>query len=702
MRKITIPVSAVLALSAIQMAQAATITVDFSKATTDDQAAIAAGKDVVLNGFTFGGGGKCTLNFKNGKGASYTIGGRSMGNQRAIWFTPAKNGTLKYNVTNSKRAEHFSVVAKANFDYAKIEDNMASVIAKNTLASGANATFSVDLVAGQTYYILASEAQIFYNLSFAEATPSRDVDLTIKKDNTSASTEITLKAAGTYTFSAPDGVTLSVSESKAKAISEETFVATKNDTKVTITATVAEKAKADTKYAITYAISDASLNEVKSVYTQKIAVMINKANVYTNDARLQECAVKASSLMAKANNMSLEQYEEYKTTGKVAGLETEIANLTAQIDNAKASYDGYAYAQKKYGNKYDNGWVLDESNTTSLLAKKAELDAAYKSAQENIKEEAALAALKAVYDNAVAALTDFKSTIDAEYEAGKQTDLNAYKAYIDGLVGKVKEGETAGTGVMGTLDDAKNAIVNGDGNAISYANVNTSVNNAKARYDEEANKLYILLANNATEKDGDTYRDMYVESLSKLNDYLRVINEVKAANEAKYKAEECTKETQAAFEEQLAVIGNIGTVYAEYAEKATTLRANYKAACNDVKDNLTGYLAEQVKNVIGKKDGKDYKREEVSAFYAEQVAAIEKSIAAIQTNVDDVNKKHTIGDGTAAPYYADYAKDKAAVLKVIDELAPKVEKSVREFDNWEASKTTVADLQADFNLKKDL
>lgn len=707
MRKITIPVSAVLALSAIQMAQAATFTVDFSKVTEEQRAQLRT-TGAIVDGFTFmgrptsDGDDTSALNWNaSSKTGSFTLSGRSLSGKRYISISPKKDGTLTYQVTARKDGVHTAVTTES-IDYNNIANRQEIVIQETPeLAKNAAGTYSVNLVAGKTYYILVNNQVQFYHLSYSEATPSRDVDLTIKKDNTSASTEITLKAAGTYTFSAPDGVTLSVSESKAKAISEETFVATKNDTKVTITATVAEKAKADTKYAITYTISDASLNEVKSVYTQKIAVMINKANVYTNDARLQECAVKASSLMAKANNMSLEQYEEYKTTGKVAGLETEIANLTAQIDNAKASYDGYAYAQEKYGNKYDNGWVLDESNTTSLLAKKAELDEAYKSAQKNVKEEAALTALKAVYDNAVAALTDFKSTIDAEYEAGKQTDLNAYKTYIDGLVGKVKEGETAGTGVMGTLDDAKNAIVNGDGNAISYANVNTRVNNAKARYDEEANKLYILLANNAIEKDGDTYRDMYVESLSKLNDYLRVINEVKAANEAKYKAEECTKETQAAFDEQLAVICNIGTVYAEYEEKATTLRANYKEACNYVKNNLTGYLAEQVKNVIGKKNGKDYKREEVSAFYAEQVAAIEKSIAAIQTNVDDVNKKHTIGDGAAAPYYADYEKDKAAVLKVIDELAPKVEKSVREFDNWESSKTTVADLQADFNLKKD-
>ena len=79
MRKITISVSALMALSAIQVAQAETIKVDFTKATAEEQEAISQGtSDVTLNGFTFACGNKCTLNFKNGVGASYTLGGRSM------------------------------------------------------------------------------------------------------------------------------------------------------------------------------------------------------------------------------------------------------------------------------------------------------------------------------------------------------------------------------------------------------------------------------------------------------------------------------------------------------------------------------------------------------------------------------------------------------------------------------------------------
>lgn len=688
MRKITIPVSALVALSAIQVAQAATISVDFGKAPADGNATIQSG-NVVLDGFTFvGNNNKVTLT----KSGFYT-GGSSNNAARHIYFTPSKNGTLIITgiASADNNNERYILVATA-----PVSDANASTVVNKVAISSKSKTSKLTvsgLVAGTTYYICLAGNGTIKTISYEEASPSKDVNLQVKKDATSAKTEITLNK-GTYAISANGGdyKSLEVKEGDAVMSDNNAVVVTKNGTKLTVTLTLAAKADADKNFSINCAISDGSLSEVKSVYTQKIAVMINKANVYTNDTRLQGCAQRASSLMATANGMGLAQYDEYVTTGKIASLEADIAQLSGDIDNAKAAYDGYVYAQTKYGNKYENGaWVLDETNKTSLLAKKKELDDAYKSAQANVKEEAALAELKAAYDNAVASLTDYKNNIDTEYKDGKQTDLDAYKALID----------KKASDVLGSLDGAKNGIVNGDGNAISYANVNTFVNDAKAKYDTEANKLYNLLANNADEKDGDIYRDMYVESLGKLNEYLRVINDVKAANQAEYEAGKCTKETQAEFEAKLKIVETIDTVYTYYETKATTLRANYKAACSNINSALTGYLKEQIKDVIGKKNDKDYARKEISEFYAANITEIENDIKAIQGKVDDANKAHTIGDGTDVKYYAAYATDTAAVLNKIDELSPKVVKSVREFDGWESSKTVVADLQADFDLYKN-
>lgn len=706
MRKITIPVSAVLALSAIPMAQAVTKTWDFSGVSS----AIAGPGTHEFNGLSVVlSGDKDNISASQGM----RFNGTSTKDGRYGKFVAENDGTIKvtFKSNNATAADRIvaagtSVVTGTNLDELK---KNAAVLGAAYSNGSTNVTFTANVKAGQTIYIYNANggcavSRIDYEYSLSSASVSKPVDLTVKNGETEANTDITIAAKGVYSFSAPEGVDLTVKEGDNVISDRGNVVVAKNGTKLNVAIKVAKVSK-DTKYTVNYTISPTSLNEVKSVYTQKIAVMINKANVYTNDTRLQECAVQASSLMAEANEMGITQYDEYRTTGKIATLDKKIADLSTKIDNAKAAYDGYVYAQGKYGNKYENGWVEDADNTTSLLAKQKELVGAYTNAIKNVKEEAALAALETVYNNAVKALEDFKATIDAEYAEGKQTDYAAYTSSIDTRVGSVKTDKVEASGVMGTLDEARKAIVNGNGNAISYANVNTAVNNAMARYNTVANDLYVLLVSNP--KDADTYRDMYVAALGDLNTYLRVINEVKAENEEKYKAGECTEKTQKDFLAKLPKVDKeggadkFGEVYTKYNKLATDLRTNYKNACSDITNNLTGYLTSQVKEVIGKKDGEDYTRKEVSEFYASQISAIETSITSIQNKVDDVNKKHTIGDGAdATPYYANFATDTAAVRKTIKDLNLKVAASVSEFDYWESSKSVVAGLQEAFDGQK--
>lgn len=709
MRKITISVSALMALSAIQVAQAETIKVDFTKATAEQQEAISQGtSDVTLNGFTFACGNRCTLNFKNGVGASYTIGGRSMVGKRYVKFTPEKNGTLTYNVTNGKTYDVYSVIATASIDCAKDRidagEDASSIVAKNTLASRENKTFSVDLVAGQTYYILASESSIIYSISYEEAAPAvsnayEEKTLTIKNGKESASTEITLQA-GTYKFEGPEDMTLSVKQGDVEIADIDGNVEiAANNTKVSVTI-AGSKVSKDTDVKFKYTLMESSLASVRKVYTQKVAVMINKANVYTNDARLQANAVEASQLMSEVNGMGLEQYNEYMTSGKIAVYESKISSLSAKIDNNKAAYDGYAYAQNKLGNTYsaeEAKWVRDASLTGSLLAKKDELDAAYNKAKESNKDDAeALASLKEVYDNAIKELDGFISTIDSEYAAGNQTNLDTYKALINTRVGSVKTDKVEASGVMGALDEAKNAIENGDDNAMSHANVNTALVNAKTVYDNQANMLYKLLADNTDRNDGDTYRDMYLEALGKLNEYLRTINEVKADNETLFGNKQCTKETQAALVAKLGgIIGDaptIGNVYSEYYNKATTLRGNYDAALKDITDNATNYLKTNIKDVIGN-------RTEVNTYYDAQIKAIDNKIAALKQNVDDANAGHTI-KGTS-PFCVNYDTDLADIRKDVNDIKENVKTSADEWDAWTASKAVVNGLQTNYNNQKN-
>lgn len=708
MRKITISVSALMALSAIQVAQAETIKVDFTKATAEQQEAISQGtSDVTLNGFTFACGNKCTLNFKNGVGASYTLGGRSMVGKRYVKFTPEKNGTLTYNVSNGKTYDVYSVVATASIDCDKTRidagEDASSIVAKNTLASRENKTFSVDIVAGQTYYILASESSIIYSISYEEAAPAvsnayEEKTLTIKNGKESASTEITLQA-GTYKFEGPEDKTLTVKLGDVMMADNGNVLIAANNTKVSVTI-AGSKVSKDTDVKFKYTLMESSLASVRNVYTQKVAVMINKANVYTNDARLQANAVEASQLMSEVNGMGLEQYNEYMTSGKIAAYESKISSLSAKIDNNKAAYDGYAYAQNKLGNTYsaeEAKWVRDETLKGSLLAKRDELVAAYKKAEASNEGDAeALASLKEVYDNAIKELDGFISTIDSEYAAGNQTNLDTYKALIDTRVGSVKTDKVEASGVMGALDEAKNAIVNGDDNAMSHANVNTALVNAKTVYDNQANMLYKLLADNTDRNDGDTYRDMYLEALGKLNEYLRTINEVKADNETLFGNKQCTKETQAALVAKLGgIIGDaptIGNVYSEYYNKATTLRGNYDAALNDITDNATNYLKTNIKDVIGN-------RTEVNTYYDAQIKAIDNKIAALKQNVEGANADHTI-KGTS-PFCVNYDTDLAAIRKDVDDIKANVKTSADEWDAWTDSKAVVNGLQTNYNNQKN-
>ena len=161
MRKITIPVSAVLALSAIPMAQAATFTVDWSKV-TDEQRTQLRTDGALVDGFLFmgrplsdGTDTGTSLNWDaTKKTGSFSVSGRSMRGKRYISITPAKNGTLTYQVT-ARKGSFRAAVATANFDYNAIEDNRETVIQETPeLAEGAGGTYSVELAAGTTYYIL--------------------------------------------------------------------------------------------------------------------------------------------------------------------------------------------------------------------------------------------------------------------------------------------------------------------------------------------------------------------------------------------------------------------------------------------------------------------------------------------------------------------------------------------------------------------
>lgn len=670
MRKITITASALMAIAGLQITSAATINVDFSKATGD----VTGATPIVLDGFSFVGNYKDSKLDKNG----FYTGGGSSSTKKHIYFTPSKNGTLTVKGKSTADDDRYIFVATTPGGDASASDVMAKVsIPKKGVAK----TVSVDLIAGTTYYVCLQGNGMITSLSFVESElPSADAsqELTIKKGTNIVDVELTLNV-GTYEFKA-DGYTILVDGKEGT-----TATVSENGKKVKVTIKASANVEKDTKVAFSYSISGKDLQAVKTVYANKIAVVINKANVYTDDARLQEDATKASALMAKANNIGMTEYNEYVTTGKIAALDKEISELSADITAHKAVYDGHKYAQEAYGNKYVNGEWKATDPATGLLADLADLTETYNADKNAAVKEAA----KEIYDNAVKQVSEFLTTIQSEYAAGTNIDVDTYKATIDSRVENVKS----------TIASAKSAIENGGSNALSHSNIVGQIEKARGKYNTVANNLYNALV---APKDGETYNDMYVAALKDLNAYMRTIKEVETLNEQYYKDKKCTKETVAELNAKLASIlgdaATIGNVYTEYNDKATTLRANYAAANADIKNNLTGYLKSQIKNFIGS-------RKEVNTQFDAKIKEIESSIAGVQAQVDEVNKAHTIA---AAEFYAGYGAKKTEIRKAIDNLkgsadaaGSNVAKAVAEYDAWQAALKTVDNLQTTYtNTKK--
>ena len=419
-------------------------------------------------------------------------------------------------------------------------------------------------------------------------------------------------------------------------------------------------------------IGDVDVDGVRAELTQKLAVVINKANKYTDDPTLQGYALDASQLQARINKLTTDNMDAYGIvgdykSGKKGNIGEEIENLSARIEAANANYEAYVAAQDKF----------------------AELDAAGEDLTKtyNKQPEETKKATEKTYHDALDAIQAFKDAVEKAYNDSIAADL-----YSQDKLKKAVED------IKGYVARAKNVIVNGGTNDISYVNVYAQVTASTNKYNAILASLNKKLAG---AEDGDIYADIYVKALAEMNTQKRIVDGVKADNEKLYGDEGCNEETQANF---VGIINGanaeMDAIYAKYIDKATVLRANYAAACKDVK-GITAKLTSDVKDVytvIGS-DSKPTEIAIVKDFYAQEVKAIEESIAELQGKVDAVNKAHTIAD--KAPYCKNYNEDKAAIVKSISELHVKVVKSMVEYNANEASKAAIAALQTAFNNNKN-
>ena len=490
--------------------------------------------------------------------------------------------------------------------------------------------------------------------SNARADVQKTVDVSIAKEKTTGSVKTDLLQPGAYTFSGKDA-TFSVKNDKTLVTEGVTL---EKAAQLTIEWSIASPAVNDTVYTVT--ITTTSDKAAKDAYTAKIAIMSNKAGKY-DDATLQALALETSTLQGTVNKITWDQFQEYAELGSVAAFEDAIDDIGGRIDNAVANYEVY----------FNTALGLH----TDLEAVLADLTTTYNGAEDATKN-----ASKKSYDDLKAGVAAFKNDAKTAYdnaEVTKASKATEEKALSD-KAALLSE----------SMTKLENAIISGSTNELSYANVIASIGIARDDYNTYANDLFVLLQLNEAD-DADIYNDLYVKALTEMSPSLLLINAVEEENQQKYDAEEANEATQLDFTGRLAeAIAPLADIYDSYETLVNTLRANYVAACNDIK-GIQAYVKENIEDVYGK-------RSSIKDFYKDNLAGINSLIAALQEDVDDANKAHEIENGIDDPYCEGYDDAKTAIIDAVDALNLKVVATVSEYDYNEETKTAINNLQNSF------
>lgn len=416
-------------------------------------------------------------------------------------------------------------------------------------------------------------------------------------------------------------------------------------------------------------VSDINTDAIHKELTEKLAVVINQAGEYESDPTLQQLALDAAKIQTEINEIGVPtakgiEYVANYLDGVKGNLGEQIDEISKKIETANKNFKAYENAMTIHAG-------LVEYRQTHLIV-------VYEAAPE-----AAKTAAKKTYDEAYNLVENFKT--DAE------------QAYKDGTAGSV-DYTAKKTEIEKSIDNAKTAITEGTTNEISYANVDAAITEAKNVYNDQAAKLNTLLAGAS---DGKTYTDTYTEALAKINSFSRQIKTIEEENNALHTANACNTETQDKYLPELEKIKTkLPTVYAYYLElvgdtknPATgSLRANYAAACADVKALTTSL------NGITYGD-ESIGDESIKSHYATTKSEIEAKITALQANVDAANVAHTIQ--SAAPFCENYKEDWAAIDKVITDLKEKVAKSVSEFTADKKSQDAITKVQGKLDDAKE-
>ena len=413
--------------------------------------------------------------------------------------------------------------------------------------------------------------------SYAAAVTPKNagVEVTVEKGKTEASVEITLKK-GIYALASDKG-TLAAKLGDANVADLANIVVGDAGATLKVTVTFAVAVADDKGQTVKLNLTPNAADwkayvEVKQ-NTLSVAFAASQAlpqnpgfEVTKREALLNE----GIELQKKINALGIEDYNKYlEEGGKLADLDSKLADYEKKANDAtanKAQYDKAIVA-------WEDIIVKNLNDAYDASEKTPSIEAAYKAMQK--------------------AVADYRTSIDEAYEAG-----TAATTFTDE---KIKEGVKA---LQDDIDALTKDLASGNENLLAYKAVNTEIASRINAYNLAVDEIYRTMV--AIE--ADTYQDYYTKALAELNKKLKIINDVKAANQAAYDAGTHTTKQQddmvaklpaankdafidTEIKAQIAEVESLHDAYVDFVEAIDDYKANkdaYNDAVNDERKDSKG------------------------------------------------------------------------------------------------------------------
>lgn len=376
-------------------------------------------------------------------------------------------------------------------------------------------------------------------------------------------------------------------------------------------------------------VSEKTIDPIKKELSQKLAIVITKANGVETDDNIQAALTKASAIQVKINAFNFNDYEDYVAKGNKSALFAEIEAVEEELVAAVENKRQYDYAMKQYATLADEKAALDTAHT------------ACQNSKEFTDDYKALA--KGLYEETVKAYDALKADIEASYKAG-----TAASEFSNENTDKKVFGTDKDNGLEDVLVLAAQSITSGSTNDLSYTKTVGHITDAKAAYLDQSQTLY----KNLSDKYQPVYGDWFSEASVKMMTIAKEIEKVTKDNDDAKAKLGCNDSTVTAFKARLdTVIAKVTAVVNEYVTAANAQKAEYAegtAAIGALENSLAVALG-------GSKDAATFKSDK---------DAIKADIDALLATLDEADKAHKIDSA----YWAKFDESEEKIQVKIDTL----------------------------------